>query len=91
MKTFKTTDYALAAYLLTVGFELLTYEHNPDNPRQIIFVFDETPKLKRATDDFWTKRARVEPIAYLTNLKRIKAIIHTAWQNQVKIVSEGSD
>jgi hypothetical protein len=85
MNEYKTTDFCLTAYLLCEGFEIERYYNNPSKPEQLIFVFKEDWSLKRAVNDFMTRKAKVEPLTFLFNLKRVKLII---WQNKNKSVSK---
>jgi len=75
MNEYKTTDFCLTAYLLCEGFEIERYYPNPSKPTQLIFVFKEDWSLKKFVDDFMTKKARVEPLTFFYNLKRVKWII----------------
>jgi len=75
MNEYKTTDFCLTAYLLCEGFEIERYYPNPSKPTQLIFVFKEDWNLKKSVENFLTKKAKVEPLTFLSNLKRVKWII----------------
>lgn len=69
-RNFRTTDIALAAYLLTIGYRLKGVEAG----RPATFVFDEAADLSDRRIEFVNGQATVEPSSFLNNLKNLKAM-----------------
>lgn len=69
-ETFRTSDIALAAYLLTSGYRLQGVEAG----RPATFVFDEALDLSDRQIEFVNGQATVEPSSFLNNLKNLKAM-----------------
>jgi hypothetical protein len=66
--TFKTRELNLAAYLVTVGHELLSIESQPDDWRRV-FVFDAVAEALKA--DYY-RGGNVPAVLYGTNLLELK-------------------
>lgn len=69
-ETFRTSDIALAAYLLTSGYRL----HGVDPGRPAAFVFDKVADLSDRQIEFVNGLAMVEPSSFLNNLRNLKAM-----------------
>lgn len=61
MRTWRTSDMAMAAYLRTVGYEQLRMELEETLPPSVYWVFRETPRLVSAANDYVNGRSSVEP------------------------------
>ena len=68
--TYQTSDIALAAFLLTAGFQLLGVQPG----RKAVFRFDSDPGLSKQVMKFINGQANVEPSAFLNNLKTLKGM-----------------
>lgn len=68
-----THDFALAACLLTLGFN--NYELDKTNPKKIIFMFKIEPKLEESVDMYWRKELRLEPQELMANTKVLRTRI----------------
>jgi len=50
--TFSTDSFLLASFLLSQSCILLSTDKN--NPRRVVFIFQETEQRKKLTEDFLT-------------------------------------
>ena len=66
-----TSDIGLAAYLLTIGFEVDYLDRN--NPQRVEFVFSESKDVQQAIDAYFAGNALVEPKQYYFQLKSLKS------------------
>ena len=70
---FETSDIAIAAYLaLTFIVDGLDFS----DPQRVKFIFTKTPELERLVDDYWHKKALVEPQAYFMSMKVLKGRLY---------------
>jgi len=70
---YKTSDLSLAAYL-NINQNLESVEKGEG--QKVVFVFAETTQLKIAVDDFWRRKALVEPASFFNSLKNLKSMIY---------------
>ena len=70
---YKTSDLSLAAYL-NIDHDLDSIEKGEG--QKVVFVFMETTSLKEAIDDFWRRKALVEPASFFNSLKNLKSMIY---------------
>lgn len=71
--TFQTADLSLTA-VLSIWFPL--EEIDRTNPRKAKFVFKKSPRLDELVNSFWRRELKVEPQAYFSQLKTIKARLY---------------
>lgn len=72
---YQTSDLYLAAYLLSLGLELLDVDHR--NPRRCNFVFadrEDRPELVRA---FMVGQATGNLPTFISHLKRAKRLLYS--------------
>jgi len=71
--TFSTPNTALAAYLISEGFELL--DKNTTNPQEIIFIFDNTSvQLSETVRAFNMGIAEANIPTFYINYKKLVAV-----------------
>ena len=70
---FETSDLALAAYLVILGYPILyiTYE----NGSRGTLGFKDDPKRPELVMRFFNRQTTVEPIAFLDHVKSLKAML----------------
>ena len=75
-ETFKTSDTALSAYLVSEGFGTPEIEFN--NGRRATFIFNKTDKLEKHISNYDAARAKGNIVlffnAYQNLLRRIKEV-----------------
>lgn len=74
IEIFTTSDTKTSAYLLTCDVPLIKLIK--DNPRKIIFGFQQTSEVKKFLQDYWTNKAKVNPRKLFDNLDYLKDLIH---------------
>ncbi len=67
----ETTDFYLAAYLLSQGYDLEGVDKT--NPNRVMFRFDAN---KEEVVNFFHRQCRVEPIRYSIAIKRLKKVLY---------------
>jgi hypothetical protein len=70
--TFQTSDTVLAATLLSLAYQAIDYTSL--DGRTVIY-FNNTPKLQKDLNKYWTRKLLVEPTTFQLNYKRIKTVI----------------
>lgn len=80
-KEFKTRDLYLAGCLMVDGILYLRVEHDADNSRRLVFVFDtENGKKKEEIERIQSQRANgthvVSSVLYDEKLRALKSIVH---------------
>jgi len=73
-KHYQTKDFYLSAYLIAIGFPLVSAIKNAG---LTLFEFNESEKLNIAVTDFYSLRATVEPLTYGNTIRSLKTIIHS--------------
>lgn len=72
--TFATDNFQLASYLLSESCKLISC--NKDNPRRVVFVFEETEERQTLTQKFLSYEASVEPHRFFSAQKDLKQLIY---------------
>lgn len=72
---YTTTDLGSAAALLAAGFALQKLDRET-NPGRAYFVFEDSPKLRTALDDYWSGGLMVDAKAYFESSKWLKSRIY---------------
>jgi len=73
LEPYQTTDLALAAAL---SLWHPVYSVNRENPRKSIFIFEPAADLEGLVDTFWRGELQVDPRAYFSELRQIKARLY---------------
>jgi hypothetical protein len=73
MEKYLTTDFYLAAFLLSQTHGLLACDKGPHGST---FVFEDSNGLRHDAEKYFSRRAAVEPIAYGVAQKSLKGLIH---------------
>ncbi|OGK16342.1 hypothetical protein A2862_03345 [Candidatus Roizmanbacteria bacterium RIFCSPHIGHO2_01_FULL_38_41] len=72
--TFETDNFQLASYILSQSCMLLMVKK--DNPKRVVFVFEESPERERLTQEFLSYQGSVEPHKYFSAQKDLKQLIY---------------
>lgn len=67
---YKTRDMYLASYLVMHGVPLVRLERDD---RRFSFVFEEADQIKTLADEFYSRKALVEPMQYTIAMKQVKS------------------
>ena len=67
---YDTNDLGLAAYLKVAGVELKVMVRTG---KKITFSFKDNPERKSFVDDYFTGKAKVNPLAYKNTIKDLKS------------------
>jgi len=71
---FSATDLYLVAYLITTGLELLTTKSNTS--RRLEFVLKDSPTRAQLVQDYYSDKARVNPLKFKNAIVNLKSLIH---------------
>ena len=81
---FTTRDIYLAATLITLKFFMEGIDYQIEGDRSIpvgYFRFKNTPELEDARMKYWQGYVTVEPRAFITNMRSLKAEITNTYKN----------
>ena len=73
-KSFESDHFSLCAYLLCKSFVLLSVKK--DNPKRVVFVFEDSPEREQLTQEFFSNQGCVEPNSYFAAQKNLKQLIY---------------
>ena len=68
---YRTRDLYLATYLTVKAINLKNLVKGEDN--RFTFFFEYDKKTQQEIDDFYSKKAQVEPLEFATSMKAIKS------------------
>lgn len=71
---FECSDFYISALVLAKGVKLLGV--NRENPRRLLFVFEDFEGRQELVEDFLLGRGSVEPKRYASAIKELKDLIH---------------
>ena len=71
---YNTSDFCLAAYLLTKSIPIVRTGRDLDN--RVTFVFETSNRLNLLIDEYFQMKAIIEPMAFFSAQKRLKQIIY---------------
>jgi hypothetical protein len=66
---FDTSELGLAAFLKVSGLEIKIMFRKD---KKTIFSFKDTPERKKLVDDYFTGKAKVEPLAFRSTMRDLK-------------------
>ena len=72
---YATSDFWLACYLRAAGYRMT--DTRRDGSR-LQFMFENTPDLRAAVQDFFSGAALVSPQAMASECRQMKSLIHNA-------------
>ncbi len=72
---FYTFDLGLSAALISVGFSLVSLDH--ENLRKVQFVFRRGDGMDEVVDAYWANRLEVKARAFFDNMKMLKNRIYS--------------
>ena len=81
---FITKDIYLATTLITLAFKMegIDYQYEGNRPKPVgYFMFNETPELMSAKDEYWQGRLSVEPRTFITNMRGIKSQLESVYKS----------
>ena len=73
-KTFSSDSFVLASYLLCESLKLLSI--NRDNPKRMIFIFEDTLNREHLIETFFSYKAKVEPNRFYSAQRNLKQMIY---------------
>ncbi|MBZ0184508.1 MAG: DUF5659 domain-containing protein [Melioribacteraceae bacterium] len=73
MHLYKHRDFYLCAFLMTKEFKLLESERKNGYTE---FYFKDSEALRKATDDYYSSEAKVNPMNYSLAIRNLKSLIH---------------
>lgn len=71
---YSTTDIALGAYLVSIGYRMISIDRN--DPKRSEFYFARGGGLDRAIELYWSNKAKVSPLDYFNSIKYLKSRIY---------------
>jgi hypothetical protein len=73
-QSFKTSDFCLAAYLLTKTIPLTGTTRDDSN--RVTFVYQNSAELSSLIISYFQMKAVIEPMAFFSAQKRLKQLIY---------------
>lgn len=73
---FQTFDLGCSAALVSAGFELVSLDK--ENPRKVLFVFEEKVGIEEAINDYFSGRLMVDARTLFDNIKMLKNRIYSS-------------
>lgn len=74
INNFTTDSFILASFLLSESIRLISLDRN--DPRRILFIFEESEKRKLSTEKFLSYQSFVEPHRLFSAQKDLKQLIY---------------
>lgn len=71
---YSLSDFYLAAYLICSGMELLRTDRA--KPNRVVFVLADSQQRPGLIQDFYSRKARIDPLAYKDTIANLKSLIH---------------
>lgn len=68
------SDFYVASFLICSGLNLVRAERVAAN--RVAFVLQDSPRRAELIQDFYARRARVDPLEYKGVITNLKALIH---------------
>lgn len=69
------TDIGLAASLTAKGFVVSYLDKS--NPRRVVFIFEQSPGLRKHVDQFWSKELLLPASVLLEHVRQLKSRIYS--------------
>lgn len=76
---YSLSDFYLAAFLLQSGLELIRTEQVGTS--RVIFVLKDSPERPRLIQNFYSHKAKVDPLQYKDMIVNLKSLIHGLQSN----------
>lgn len=83
-KIFDSRDIYLSATLITLRFKLIGIDLQIEGQRNVpvgYFKFADTAELREAERDYWNGNISLEPRAFVTSLRGLKAQLSGAYKS----------
>lgn len=75
LNDFKTSDIALVAYLKAKGYRIQSIDRS-NKEGKCTFVFEPDPEIDSIVLKFFNGQCTVEPMDFLEQTRRVKALIY---------------
>lgn len=72
--SFTLSDFYQAAFLICSGLELIRAERVSSN--RVAFILQDSPRRDALIQDFYARRALVDPLKFKDAISNLKALIH---------------
>lgn len=72
---YTSKDFYLSAYLISIGFALDAHIREKGFTT---FIFDNSRKLQKIVNEFYSQQALIEPIKYSQAIRSLKGVIHSS-------------
>lgn len=76
-KQFISPDFYISAFILAKGLRLSGVTKDSQNPRRLLFIFEDKESAQKLAEDFIFGRDLIEPKRYSTAIKELKDLIHS--------------
>ena len=70
---FKTADFYLTCYLVSVGEKI---EDTEKIGNKILFLFDNSDELKTRKEKYYLGEAMISPLVYQSTIMNLKSMVH---------------
>lgn len=70
----EVSDLGLAASLSASGFVIVSVDKS--NPRRVVFIFDKTPEVEYAIEQFWSNTLLLPASTLLDHMRKLKTRIY---------------
>jgi hypothetical protein len=71
---YSLADFYLAAFLISSGMDLLRTDRTGTN--RVNFVLRDSPLRNQLIQDFYARKAKVDPLQYKDAIVNLKSLIH---------------
>lgn len=68
------SDFYLTAFLICSGLELIRADRVSNN--RVAFILQDSPRRAELIQDFYARRASVDPLKFKDAITNLKALIH---------------
>ena len=85
---YKSRDFYLSGYIIASGIQLKSWYKTG---KTTTFIFEYSKDVDGLIADYYSMKARVNPVEYGQSLKNLKSIIHSNSNTQSHIYNEQSN
>ena len=88
-EVFSTRDLFLATTLITLKFYMVNIDYQIEGDKPVgYFNFELSEELEKAEKDYWQGRLLVEPRAWTTNFRGLKAQVYNIYKGPKSPISQ---
>lgn len=73
-EAYTLSDFYLTAFLICAGLDLIRAYRISNN--RVAFVLQDSPQRAELIQEFYSRRARVDPLGFKDAITNLKALIH---------------